>query len=273
MRANGATDPTPRPAIEGLLTALEHFPLVAVAERHFVQEWHDMMTALLFHPQLPGHLTDIVVEVGCGAYQDLADRFIVAGQPVARADLAQIWRQVGDVWWDAPVYEQFFRTVRAVNWMRPPERRIRVLLGSAPPTVTQVLADHNQLAAFNDVVQWETYYAGVVEREVMRKGRRALLIGGAGHMLRGLYAQGDRMHLNAASQVAQRHPGQLFVVDTLVLPPGPAKDQRVRRLQHQLEAGTRPTARYLARRLNAGRGGCVDQLGRRPRGERCRRAV
>jgi hypothetical protein len=217
-----------------------------MAERHYVQEWHDVITALLFHPALPAHLTDIVVEAGCSAYQELADRFVVAGQPVARAVLAQIWRQVGDPWWDAPVYEQFLRTVRAVNWMRPPQRRIRVLLGSAPPTVTQVLAHRDQLTAYNDTALWETYYADVVEREVMRKGRRALLVGGAGHTLRGLYAEGSSAHLNAVSQVAQRHPGQTFVVDTLILPPRPAHDPLVRRLQGQLAAGPRPSLAALA---------------------------
>src|SRR5215471_2842621 len=77
-------------------------------------------------------------------------------------------------------------------------------------------------------------------------GHRALLIGGAGHVLRGLYAQGNPAHLNAVSQVAQRHPGQLFVVDTLVLPPGPAHDPRVRRLQGQLAAWPRPALASLA---------------------------
>ena len=34
--------------------------------------------------------------------------------------------------WDASVYEQFFRRVRAVNWTLPPSKRIRVLLGDPP---------------------------------------------------------------------------------------------------------------------------------------------
>src|SRR5207237_598693 len=59
---------------------------------------------------------------------------LLGAQPVANADLAQIWRFTigGGVDWDAPVYEQFFRAVRAVNWMRPPSRRLRVLLGDPP---------------------------------------------------------------------------------------------------------------------------------------------
>jgi hypothetical protein len=63
--------------------------LVAIAERHMLQEWHDVITALLFHPDLPATLTDIVVEFGCARYQDLADRFLPMDQPVARADFTQ----------------------------------------------------------------------------------------------------------------------------------------------------------------------------------------
>jgi steroid delta-isomerase-like uncharacterized protein len=45
MHAAGMADPAPRPAIAGLLAALERYPLVAMAERHFVQD-HD--------PAVPG---------------------------------------------------------------------------------------------------------------------------------------------------------------------------------------------------------------------------
>jgi hypothetical protein len=46
--------------------------------------------------------------------------------------LRAVWRnttQSPRQTWDAPVYEQFYRTVRAVNWARPGGRQIRVLLG------------------------------------------------------------------------------------------------------------------------------------------------
>jgi hypothetical protein len=117
--ATGGAALVPQPAIPTLLGALQRFPLVGVAELHFLQEWHDVMHALLFHPALPSALTDIVVEFGNAQYQELADRFILDDQPVAKAALAQIWRFQG---WDAPVYEEFLRTVRAVNWMRPRDR-------------------------------------------------------------------------------------------------------------------------------------------------------
>ncbi|HEY8283286.1 MAG TPA: hypothetical protein VIJ28_02765, partial [Chloroflexota bacterium] len=98
------TDLQPTDAIGGLLRAMDRYPLVALGERHMLQEMHDLITALLFHPSLPGKINDIVVEFGNSAYQDLADRFILHGLPVARTDLEQIWRQIGDPAWNAPIY-------------------------------------------------------------------------------------------------------------------------------------------------------------------------
>ena len=51
----------------------------------------------------------------------------------------------------------------------------------------------------------------------MQKGRRALLIAGRYHLLRGLHAGLNSQKLNAGTQLAQRYPHQLFVVDLLAL--------------------------------------------------------
>jgi len=219
--STGGSALIPTEALGGLLTAMERYPLVALGERHMLQEMHDVLTALLFHPRLPGTITDIVVEFGNSAYQDLTDRFILQGQPVARADLEPIWRQIGDPAWNAPIYEQFFRSVRAVNWMQPPSRRIRVLLGQPPVTMDQVVAhptDRGLAATFASPP--DDYMAAVIMREVLAKGRKALLIAGSGHTLRGLRQDTAAPHgLNAAAQVVQRHPGVLFSVDLFLLFP------------------------------------------------------
>jgi hypothetical protein len=214
-----------------------------------IQEWHDFISALLFHPDLPAALTDIVVEFGCAAYQEVADRFLLTDQPVARADLVQIWRQVGDPAWNAPVYEQFFRTVRAVNWQRRPKHRLRVLLGQPPVGMDQALAhpnDRSLVQGFITSSPVDAHLAAVVEREVMaRQGRRALLIAGGGHLLRGLYDEDGAPHLNAATQLVQRHPGSLFVVDLQLLLPGPQQDETGERLRAALTPWPRPALALL----------------------------
>ena len=65
-------------------------------------------------------------------------------------------------------------------------------------------------------------------------------------MLRGLHTEDDRHQLNAASRLVRRHPGTLFVVDTLILPPGAQQDALGRRVQAGTRHWPRPTLAYLA---------------------------
>jgi hypothetical protein len=209
--AQAAGDLQPQNALQGVLDAMKRFPLVAIGENHQLQEWHDFITALLFHPKLIGKIDDIVVEFGNALYQDVADRFVLENLPVSNAELQRIWRFTigGGVLWDAPVYAQFFRTVRAVNWMQPRSRRLRVLLGDPPFDYRKVqsTADKHYVLATAD--KRDEHYARLVEKELLEKGRRALLVAGSGHLLRGIRVRG---HVNAATLLEKSHPGKLFVI-------------------------------------------------------------
>jgi hypothetical protein len=243
---DAAADPRPQDALKCLLDALGRFPLVAVGDRHGLQEIHDVLTALLFHPELPRHLTDVVVEFGNARYQDQADRFVLEGRPVADTDLQQIWRYTvgGGVLWDAPAYAQFFRTVRAVNWMRAPGRRLRVLLGDPPLDPARVRGAGDKDYLLGLARQRDAHYAGVVEREVLARGRRALLFAGSGHLLRGI--RDNFKQPNAATLVEKQRPGKLFVADPLILPPGAAGDGLLRRVQASTADWGRPSCALLA---------------------------
>lgn len=247
-RDSVGADLQPRDAIGSILAAMDRYPLVALGERHLLQEIHDVRAALLRHPALPGKITDVVVEFGNALYQNLADRFILGDQPVDPAALTNLWRFTigGNVLWDAPMYEQFFRTVRAVNWMLPPSRRIRVLLGDPPFDHRKVrgLADKDYVLSM--IAQRDAHYAAVVEREVLRKGRRALLIAGSNHLLRGLRGNEGAQGLNAASRLAQRHPGALYVIDPLILPPGTLQDPLLQRARAAVAGWPRPAVATVA---------------------------
>jgi hypothetical protein len=129
--------------------------------------------------------------------------------------------------------------------MLPTGRRIRLLLGDPPIDWSRVhgIVDAGYVLSF--LAQRDAHYA-VVEREVVRKGRRALLIARNDHLLRGLHAIGQPHQPNAGSLLAQRHPRALFVVDSLVLPPGPQQDPAAQRLQVALAAWPRPAFAPLA---------------------------
>ena len=175
-----------RPDLVGLpdtvFAALKRHRLVAIGEVHGLQEHFDALVSVLTDPRLPDLVDDVVVEGGNSLYQPVADRF-VSGLPVANSELRPLWRNSTNsplATGDEPVYENLYRVARAVNWRLPAQRRIRILLGDAPidwPNTTtpdQVLALRNERDAFA---------ASLIQREVLDKGRRALISYGAGHVL------------------------------------------------------------------------------------------
>jgi hypothetical protein len=177
--------PAGRTLADTVLEAFAAHRLVGLGEAHQLQNHHDALTLLLTDPRLPGVVDDIVVEFGNALYQDTIDRF-VSGQPVDNADLRLVWRnttQSPHQTWDAPVYEQFFRTVRAVNAPLPPRRQIRVLLGD-PPLDWSTVTSFHQLRAIAGA-QRDAHAASVIEKQVLARGRRALICYGLGHLARG----------------------------------------------------------------------------------------
>jgi hypothetical protein len=204
----------PLDAIDAVIEATGTYPLVALGEYHQLQEWHDFMAALLLRPEFAENVDDVVVEFGNALYQDLADRFILDLEPMELAELAQIWRNTsgGGILWDAPVYEQFFRNVRSVNEGLPGEQRIRVLLGD-PDVDFSKIQSAADAAELEKGVDRDAFYADVVEREVIAKGRSGVLIAGADHLRRAVHSNAGPQFPNVATLLARRHPpAELFIV-------------------------------------------------------------
>jgi hypothetical protein len=166
---------------DAVLEALVTHRLVGLGESHGLQNHHDVLAALLTDSRVPEVVDDIVVEFGNARYQKTIDRFI-AGQPVDNVDLRPVWRNTTQSpagTWDQPVYEQFYRTVRAMNWTLP-SKRMRVLLGD-PPIDWSKITNPRELQVF--LRQRDTHAASVVQQQVLNKGRRALLCYGGEHLM------------------------------------------------------------------------------------------
>ena len=205
---------------DAVLVAFQRGPLVALGEAHILQEHRDALQTLISDPRLPGVVNDIVVEFGNAMYQDTIDKFVLDGEPVNDADLRLVYRnttQSPGGTWDNPVYEQFFRRVRAVNWTLPPSQRIRVLLGDYPIDWSKITTAQ-QLAAIQP--KRDPYVAALVERQVLAKGRRALICYGIGHVVLDDAASGDLVVL-----IEQKTGVHTYVICDLVdlpgLPPDP----------------------------------------------------
>jgi hypothetical protein len=171
----------PRDPIAAIVESLKTHQVVAVGDNHGNVQVHEFRLALIRDARLAGVLNDIVVEFGNSRYQDLMDRYI-RGEAVAAADLRHVWQDTTQIEeaWDLPIYEEFFRAVRDVNASRDRDRQFRVLLGDPP-------IDWSTVRSADDLRAWmdrDGHAVDVIRREVLGRGRRALLVYGSQHLVR-----------------------------------------------------------------------------------------
>jgi len=125
--------------------------------------------------------------------------------------------------------------VRAVNRTRPADRRVRILLGQAPITMSDVVArPHDRAKAHALATPMDDHFATVVERDVLSRGRRALLIAGKGHLLRDLSTDRNGNTPNATTRIVRTTRAKPYVIDNLILPAGPPADRAVARATREL---------------------------------------
>lgn len=193
--------------------AFRRHRLVAIGEYHGLQEHHDALVTLLTDPRLPGLADDVVIEFGNSLHQDVADRFMLALEPVRNGELRRVWRDNTNsplATWDEPAYEDFFRVLRAVNWRLPAGRRVRLLLGDPPIDWTKVTTPGQVTALRNER---DAFAASLVEREVLSKGHRALVCYGASHVLH--QAPGQPPPGGVVSVIEQQTGQRVFSLITL----------------------------------------------------------
>lgn len=185
----GRSETVTRPAlpvepIAAIVEAFRTHSIVALGNVEFTgnEQCHTFFRSLIRDPGFARNVSDIVVEFGNAKYQDVIDRF-VRGEDVPYKDLRRVWQDTTQVEfiWDFPIYEEFFRTVRIVNASLPRARQLRVLLADPPVDWDSVhsRADLDRYAADRD-----GYAVILLQREVLAKMHRALLIDGSQHLLR-----------------------------------------------------------------------------------------
>jgi hypothetical protein len=120
------------------------------------------------------------------------------------------------------VHRQFYETVREVNEKHVCPHPVRLVLGDPPIDWSRF----KTLKDFEPFGDRDTSFADIVEREVLAKHHRALLIAGEPHALRKLPkvdASGDGLPEPTVAQlIERRHPGVLFSI-ALVTTPAAAK--------------------------------------------------
>jgi outer membrane protein OmpA-like peptidoglycan-associated protein len=211
VHAKQDADLTWRPAIDLVLSAFERHPLVAVSEGagHGQLETRNFVAALIRDRRFAPTVRNLVIEFGNTRYQAVLDRY-VTGEPVTRDELRHVWEdttQISGVW-SLPMYEQMLADVRSVNEGLPPAQRIRVIAGDPPIDWSVVTSPADE-----DMNDWrDAHFAYVIEREVMRKRERALILIGGAHISRKVMFPNSLIHL-----LDSRFPGQTWVAGVLDL--------------------------------------------------------
>lgn len=174
----------PAEPVSAIVEAFKSHQIVALGNVEFRgnEQSHAFQVALVRDPRFAALVNDIVVEFANSRYQDILDRFI-SGEEVADKELRKVWQNTTQVEfeWDLPIYEDFFRVVRTVNASLPKDRRLRVLAGDPP-------IDWNTVRNLDDLHKGmgdrDASAVEVIKREVLARGRRALVIYGGYHLLR-----------------------------------------------------------------------------------------
>ena len=179
-------------------------------------------------PRFAATVGNVVVEFGASQHQDILDRYL-AGEDVPYSELSKVWRNT--VAWNPTVlgvgYQTFFAQVRAVNLSLPPGRRIRVWL-SEPPIDWSAI--HTKEAWQQIYDQREHHAADVIVREILERGKKALVIYGTGHFFS--FPWPSTMPVPSAGTatlgeiVERTHPGAFYLSPSMAAMRSPAARPR-----------------------------------------------
>lgn len=196
----------PQPAIPAILSAFNRYEVVGMSEAHGMKDEDDFILSLIRNPAFPEKVNDIAVECANSVYQPILDRYI-AGEDVPFTDVQKVWRDTTQpMCGTSGFFEDFFPLVRAINQKLPPEKRLRVLAGDPP-------VNWNEVKSVADVekISRDASIASVMERNVLSKHRKALMLFGIFH----LYHGGGVGAGNAVAIYEKDYPGRTFIVQDL----------------------------------------------------------
>jgi hypothetical protein len=201
-------DAAPEPAIPAILKAFETFEVVGMPAGHGQKDIDDFILSLIRDPRFPASVNDIVVECGNVRYQPILDRYI-AGENVPFTEVQHVWRDttVQQMCGASGFYEQLYPLVRSLNQRLPATGRLRIVAAD-PPIDWSKIQTSQDLTPFFDR---DGSIASVMEREVLSKHRKALMLFGVFHLLHGGGpGQGD-----AVTRYERHYPGRTFVISDL----------------------------------------------------------
>jgi hypothetical protein len=198
-------EPVAEPAIPAILAAFETYDLVGMPAAHGLKDLDDLILTLVRNPAFPKKVNDIEIECGNSLYQDLLDRYI-SGADVPFREVEKVWRNTSQPPCGlSGFYEQLVPLVRAINQKLPREKALRVLAGDPPLDWDRIQTAEDLRRAVLSLRR-DTSIASVIEKEVLAKHRKALMLMGTFHLLHGAGATG---------MTEMKYPNSSFVISEL----------------------------------------------------------
>lgn len=169
--------------VEPIATIIDAFrthEIVTLTDPHGNVEMQAFLLSLIRDSRFPEAANDIVIETASARYQDVIDRF-VRGDDVPAAILRKAWEDHTVANSIGAQAEEFIRAVRDVNTRLSGPKKLRVIGGDPPIDWDNIVSpqDHRRWIELRD-----SYPADLIRRQVLDRGRRALVIYGQGHLER-----------------------------------------------------------------------------------------
>jgi len=204
------SDPKPHDAGKAILAAFDKYEVVGMGAAHGNQDLDNFILTLIRNPELPGKINDVVVECGNSLYQPILDRYI-AGDDVPLDQARQVWRNTTQPMCSVSAfYEELFPLVRRINQKLPPGKKFRVVAADPPIDWRKMKtsADFGR----GQFLMRDPAIASVMEKEVLSKRRKALMLFGTAHLYHNHSKSLPMLLASAVESYEKDYPGVTLVI-------------------------------------------------------------
>ena len=209
---------TPVDPITTIVEAFRTHNVVTLTDPHGNVQVQAFLLSLVRDPRLPDVVNDIVIETASARYQDAIDRY-TRGEDVERAVLRKAWEDHTVANSLGVHADEVIHAVRTVNASLGDARKLRVIAGDPPIDWDAVTSprDHRRWTELRD-----SYPADLIRRQVLDRGRRALVVYGQGHLQRrqivSNYDMSTWQAQTVVSLLERDHAARVFNIWTLLDP-------------------------------------------------------
>jgi hypothetical protein len=208
--------PTPVEPVAAILDAFRTHDIVTLTDPHGNVQVQAFLLSLIRDGQFPLAVNDIVIETASARYQDAIDRF-VRGDEVPYDVLRKAWEDHTVANGLGTQAQEMIRAVRTINAALSDGKKLRIIAGDPPIDWDNITTpqDHSHWIEFRD-----SYPADTIRRQVLDRGRHALVIYGQGHLQRRQIASNFDMSTwqsqTVVSLLEHDSPARIFNVWTLL---------------------------------------------------------